>query len=202
MSFFRGLFGPSRDEIWQQVAEDMGGEFLKGGLFTPAKLEVKLREWTITLDTYTVNHGKSSSTYTRIRAPFKSNNGFRFKVYSKGIFSDIGKMMGMQDIQIGVDDFDEKYIIKGNDEEKVKALIINKDLRALINGQPKISLEIKDKDGAFNKVPEGVDIIYFNEAGVIKDVERLKQLFLLFANTLDHLCKMGVASEEYPGMKL
>ncbi|SCZ10114.1 DUF3137 domain-containing protein [Alkaliphilus peptidifermentans] len=149
-----------------------------------------------------MNHGKSSSTYTRIRAPFKNNNGFRFKVYSKGIFSDIGKMMGMQDIQIGVDDFDEKYIVKGNDEEKVKALIINKDLRALINGQPKISLEIKDKDGAFNKVPEGVDIIYFNEAGVIKDVERLKQLFLLFANTLDHLCKMGVASEEYPGMKL
>lgn len=31
MSFFKGLFGPSRDEIWQQVAEDMGGEFLKGG---------------------------------------------------------------------------------------------------------------------------------------------------------------------------
>ncbi|MEI6196031.1 MAG: hypothetical protein WCS42_17055, partial [Verrucomicrobiota bacterium] len=38
--------------------------------------------------------------------------------------------------------------------------------------------------------------------GVIKDVERLKQLFNLFAETLDELCRMGAAYEKNPGVML
>jgi len=38
-------------------------------------------------------------------------------------------------------------------------------------------------------------------AGVIKDVERLKQLFELFAETLDHLCRIGSAYERAQEIK-
>ncbi|HTS17459.1 MAG TPA: hypothetical protein VMP11_07795 [Verrucomicrobiae bacterium] len=38
--------------------------------------------------------------------------------------------------------------------------------------------------------------------GVIKDVERLKRLYDLFAETLDELCRTGSASARDPGVKL
>jgi len=38
--------------------------------------------------------------------------------------------------------------------------------------------------------------------GVVKDVARLKQLFELFAETLDQLCRIGSAYEKSPGLKL
>jgi hypothetical protein len=50
--------------------------------------------------------------------------------------------------------------------------------------------------------PPDVDEMYFQVTGVIKDVERLKQLFYLFAETLDELCRMGSAYETNPGVSL
>ena len=38
--------------------------------------------------------------------------------------------------------------------------------------------------------------------GDVKDVERLKKLFDLFAEVLDELCRMGSATEEAPGVAL
>ncbi len=31
MGILRSVFGPSRDEIWTQIAADIGGEFIVGG---------------------------------------------------------------------------------------------------------------------------------------------------------------------------
>lgn len=198
MSFLKGVFGPSKDDVWSQLAEELGGEFIKGGVFKPSLVQVAFKNWVITLDTYTVSHGKTSTTYTRLRAPYISTSGFHFKIYKKGVFSDLGKMLGMQDIITGHEDLDEAYIIKGNNEELVRQLFSSNDMRALIMAQPKISIEIKDSEGFFKKTPEGVDILYFQEVGVIKDIERLKKLFLLVCAVLNSLKGIGVATEEDP----
>jgi len=44
-----------------------------------------------------------------------------------------------------------------------------------------------------------VDELSFQDVGVIKDVERLKALFDLFAAVLDQLCQIGSAYKEEPG---
>lgn len=31
MGILRSAFGPSKDEIWTQIATDIGGEFIEGG---------------------------------------------------------------------------------------------------------------------------------------------------------------------------
>jgi len=193
-----GIFGPSRGEMWKQLADELSGEYIDGSMFKSSMVKVNFKAWTITLDTYTVSNGKSSTTYTRIRAPFVSNKGFHFKVYKKGIFSDLGKILGMQDIITGNQELDENFIIKGNDEEMVKALFSSKEIRALTIEQKKLSLEIKDSEGIFKKTPEGVDLLYFQEAGVIKDVERLKRIFLLICTVLNELCVIGVTTEDDP----
>ncbi|KAB3526332.1 DUF3137 domain-containing protein [Alkaliphilus serpentinus] len=193
-----GLFGPSKNDVWKQFADEIGGEFLEGSIFKPSMVQVAFRGWNITLDTYTVSHGKSSTTYTRIRAPFVSTQGFHFKIYKKGLFSDLGKMLGMQDIITGNEDFDENYIIKGNNEELVKGLFSSVEIRTLIEEQPKMTLEIKDSEGFFKKTPEGVDLLHFQEVGVIKDIERLKRLFMMFSIVISELVDIGAATYEDP----
>ena len=203
MGILRQLFGPSRDEVWQKLSHEVGGDFDDGGFWKGSKLEVKHGEWTITLDTYTVSTGKSSATYTRIRAPYINKDNFRFTIYRKSIFSGIGKALGMQDVEIGYPQFDDDFIIKGNDENLLRTLFANIKIRELISTQPRIHLQVKDDEGYFgSQFPRGVDELYFQTVGVIKDTQRLRQLFELFSEVLNHLCHIGSAYEDDPGINL
>jgi hypothetical protein len=192
-----GWFGPSKDEVWRQLSEEIGAEFVERGFWKGgSKVQAHVAPWTVTLDTYTDSSGESSTTYTRMRAPYVNPEGFRFTIYRKGFFSDLGKLLGMQDIEIGDFEFDEAFIIKGNDADRVRVLFANPKIRQMIQDQPKIRLEVKDSEGWFGpKFPEDVDELHFQVVGVIKDMERLKSLFDLFAAVLHRLCKMGSASE-------
>jgi hypothetical protein len=109
----------------------------------------------------------------------------------------------MQDIVVGDTGFDEAFVIKGNDEERVRDLFASPKIRQMIQAQPKIRLEVKDGEGWFGpKFPEGVDELHFEVLGVIKDVERPKALFDLFAAVLDQLCRIGSAYKQDAGVEL
>jgi len=199
----QNLFGPSTHEIWRQLSTEIGAQYVEGGFWKGDKVQATHGPWTITLDTYTVSNGKTSTTYTRMRAPFVDPEGFRFTVYRKGIFSDIGKWFGMQDMEIGDGAFDRDFILKSNQESKLQELLGSTKFRELISQQPQIYFAVKDDEGFFHSTfPEGVDELYFQVVGVIKDVERLKLLYELFAETLDQLCRIGSANESTANVTL
>lgn len=192
-----GLFGPSKKEVWEQLSKEIQGDYIEGGFWTGGKVQAHVDNWIVLFDTYTVSTGKSSITYTRIRAPFKNLESLYFKIYRKGFFSDLGKLLGMQDIRVGYSEFDENFIIKGNNEERITQLFSNEKIRELLEEQPKINLEAKDDEGFFSKhFPSNVDELYFSVVGVIKDIERLKDLYELFAEVLKELSAIGIASNE------
>jgi len=203
MGMLKDLFGPSKDEIWRQLSQEINADFIEGGFWKGSKLQATVKEWTVTLDTYTVSTGKSSVTFTRMRAPYVNKDGFRFKIYRKGFFSGLGKLLGLRDVEVGYPEFDNEFIIQGNDSEKLRALFANQSIRQLIEVQPEISLEVKDDEGWFGvHFPEGVDELHFQVAGVIKEVERLKLLYELFSTTLNYLCQIGSAYEDDPQVDL
>jgi hypothetical protein len=193
-----GLFGPSKNTAWRRLGEEIGAEVVQGGLWKGVrKVKAHFGPWTVTLDTHTVSVGHARKTYTRMRAPFVNPERFRFTIYRKGFFSEFCKLLGMQDIDVGHFEFDEAFIIKGNDEERVRELFANPEVRQLIQAQPKIWLTVKDIKGWFGfRSADGVDELHFQVLGVIKDVERLKILFDLFAALLDQLCRIGSAYKQ------
>ncbi len=204
MGFLGGVFGPSRDEIWRQLCAEIGADFIEGGFWKGDKVQAQVRNWTVTLDTYSVHTQHSHVTYTRMRAPFASRDGFRFRIYRKSFLSGLGKALGMQDVEVGHSlHFDDDFIIQGNDEAKVHGLFANTEIRRLIAEQPRIRLELKDDEGFFRShFPDGVDELHFQAVGVIKEVDRLKELFDLFAEVLEELNRMGSAAAEDPGVAL
>lgn len=198
-----GWFGPSRDEVWQRLSEEIGADFIQGGFWKGSRVQAHAGPWTITLDTHTESSGESAVTYTRMRAPYINPEGFRFTIYRKGFLSELGKLLGMQDIEVDNPEFDEAFIIQGTDEAKVRDLFADARLQELVLAQPKIRLQVKDSEGWFGpKFPEEVDELHFQVVGVIKDVGQLKALFDLFAEVLDRLCRIGSAYKASPDVVL
>ncbi len=203
MGILRQLFGPSQAEIWRRLSEETGASFVDGGFWRGSKVVIRVKEWTLTLDTFTVSSGKQSTTYTRLRAPYVNKDGFQFRIYRKSVFSGLGKVFGMQDIEVGYPEFDEPFIIQGNNPAKVKQLFAHAALRAMIAEQPNFQVQVKNDEGWFGaQFPEGVDELYFAVPGVIKDVDQLKSLFKIFALILHLLCHLDSAYEDDPEIHL
>jgi hypothetical protein len=195
----RRLFGVSVADAWAALAREIDARHERGGWWKSSRVVADVGPWQLTLDLYHVD----KAVFTRLRAPFVNPSSFRFRVYRKSIFSDLGKAMGMQDIVVGDRAFDEAFIVQGNDDARVRELLADPQLRALIAAQPRIRFEVKDDEGWFGKsFPAGTDELQFITGGIIKDVDRLKLLFDLFAHTLWRLCQVGDATQERPDVQL
>jgi hypothetical protein len=196
-----GIFGPSRKEIWRKLSEEIDARFVDGGWWKSDKVQVDHGGWTLTLDTYVVPAGKVMLVFTRMRAPFVNPTGFRFRVYRTSIFTGLGKLFGMQDIEIGDPPFDDGFVVQATDESRVRELLRSPKLRDLITQQKDIQLSVKDDEGMFGtKFPEGVDELLFVSLGIIKDTDRLKLLYELFTETLGELVRIGAASDTPPNV--
>jgi hypothetical protein len=174
----------------------VGGEYVEGGPWNYDRIEVEHGGWHLVLDTYF--SAATKTTYTRLRAPYHSLDRFRFTLYRRGWFSDVAKWLGMQDLEIGDEHFDRDFICKANDAAALRRLLAEPRVRQAIAAQPQVYLTSEprrmpaDEQGAHFELG-------FWVPGVIGDVDRLEQLFVLFAETLDRLGEMGSAAQEQPG---
>ncbi|CAM2005631.1 hypothetical protein [Acanthopleuribacter pedis] len=197
----RNIFGPSRAEIWSQIAEDIGGDFIDGGFWKRHQLHYDHEQWTILLDTFMVSTGKTTIPFTRMRAPFLNKDQFTFKITQEGFMGSVSKFFGAQDIEIGDDFFDNQFIIQSNDRFKIKRLLNDQPLKTLIQNQPNIFLELREDQGNFrNRFPEGVNELYFQCRGIIKDKQVLKDLFDIFSIILSRLVQIDSAYEDDPNI--
>jgi hypothetical protein len=73
-----------REDRRQQ--NQIGAETVSTGfLGMDRKVQARVHDWIITLDTYT--SGETDTTYTRIRAPFVNHGGLRFTLFRAGFFT-------------------------------------------------------------------------------------------------------------------
>lgn len=202
--FWETLVGPNKEDVWRELSGQIYSRIEQGGWLESDKMHLDVGNWTITLDDYTVSNGKSSTKFTRFRAPFKSNSDFRFCIQPHDVFNNIAiKLFGAQDIRINDEEFDKRFVIEGNNEWKVRQLLESQTLRTLLlNQNIGLQFALKDDEGWFGtKFPEGVDELYFSALGTVRDVEVLRMIFALFVETLTQLKHMGIASTETPGVK-
>jgi hypothetical protein len=119
------------------------------------------------------------------------------------VFSAIVERLGFQDVTVGHGSFDDQFVIRGTHEAKLRLLFANDRIRELIIAQKNVDFQVRDDEGFFHKsFPHGVDELCFVVGGVVKDLDRLKLLYDLFAETLQELCRMGAAYERDPGVEV
>ncbi len=195
-------FGASRVEVWRKLSAQLGGAYTERTWRKTDRIDVTHAHWTVTLDTYTVHANNAHIPYTRLRAPFLNSDAFRCKIYRSNFFSALGKWLGMQDVEVGHEPFDREWVVKTNHEAKVRAFCQNAELRRLLAAQKRITLSVEDHEGWFTKFPADTDELRVVVHGHLKDLERLRALYNLFAVALDQLCAIGAAYEKAPSFKL
>ena len=122
--------------------------------------------------------GKNRTTYTRIVTSVNNLTQLSMKVYQETVFSKVGKLLGGQDIQIGNEQFDQRYIIRGQPEMDVVLLLSS------IGLQQKLL-----QDRTFNFDLKGSEL-YFEKRGIERNVDQLQRVF-------DLLCDIAEAVEHF-----
>ena len=179
--------------IWEEFAKETNGEFIDAFSWHSAKTQIEYNGVKIIFDNYTLWSGKFSTEMTRIIVPYNSFENFKFKIYRSAIISNLERIFGGQDIEIGRAEFDKKFIIKSNNEHKIKTLLQNRKIRNLIEMQKNINIEISDDKGIWEgKLAENQFELSFYDDGEIKDIERLKSLLNLFKEFIDELIELKI----------
>ena len=209
-------------EVWKQLADEIGATYLPTNM-----IEVKygtntqspygavihhVRGWVITLDS---SYVRKINTFTVfMRAPVLNRGGFRFSIYPGTLLGSLGRLFGMQDIEVGDAEFDREYIIKGTDEKKVKALLASERIRQLIRSRNEVNLSLRgDRPGGGSMPTAVIDQLYWEliekgsvtEGGIptheihrdsiARDRRQLRSLFELFEETLGRLQSIGCIAD-------
>ena len=198
----------SRDEVWDEVAAATGGvvigrgDFWNGGPRVEAPVEGG--PWTVALDIYVVPimMGKVMvpMSFSRACALFLARGGLRLSVSRANPFTGVGKLFGMQDLEVGDAAFDRAFVIKGSDAEQTLRLLSGEPgatLRQMLTGLPDTSFGVADDGRAANKeseVPEGTDVVYAVRSTT--GGAELVAMYGLVAETLRGLYRIGSASNE------
>lgn len=196
MSEFHKNFRLSQREIWQDLAKKIDADFFPGVHHSRDAVQAYHENWTIIIDTYQPD---KRPQITRIRAPYLNRDSFQFRILRETRTTLIGKKLGLQDVIIGHREFDEDFVIQGNDENKLRQLFDNDLIRNLIHFQPRMSMEIiLDDSWKTQEFGDGFSELIFEVPAVINNIELLHGLYDLFAEVLSHLCDMGSAYEDDP----
>mgnify|MGYP006268330013 CR=1 FL=1 len=192
MTCLKERFGPTKHEVWQQFCSEIASDIVQCYIWQGEKLVIKQNQWMIILDTYNrqlaTHNGIVNYTYTRISSPYTNPDEFHFAIYRKGLYKNLGKFFGMENIRLGNAWLDEHFSIETNNYHKARQLFANPKIIKLMQLQTTSHWYSKNDEGWFGTCfAEGIDELYFQTHGIIKNVERLKALFELFAQTLNYI---------------
>ena len=197
------MFAGTRKAVWQQLAHQIGGEYIDGEMLGRDTVMATHGIWTIRLEHYTRPSLSYSggNAHTQVIAPYVSPDRFTWWVQNRSLGTWIGDLPGLKQlgrvislpkVEIGDPEFDGRFVTAGSSPDQVAALFARPEIRRLIQLQPKIYLDGKRRGGKW----EATDFeLGFQEAGTIFNLDRLRALVELFKVSLEQLVAIGSASD-------
>ncbi|MBC8054628.1 MAG: hypothetical protein H7Y13_16335 [Sphingobacteriaceae bacterium] len=167
------------DQLWEKVIADFKAD--PDPLEYHAVLEQNDRR--IILDIFN-NHavGFEAVAYVTFSAYLYGRDNFRFSIYNEGFTEEIGKFFGMQDFLLGYRNFDQRFIIKTNNEQKLSSLFADMNVRDTLISLPNLSLGIVEYtlEEADGKVP----FLELKIEKAINDPAMLRKIYHTFFSVL------------------
>lgn len=200
-------------DVWRQVALEIGGSFVEAAGGRPS-IRRQAGGWDILLQQgpRTNQEGRELYDITLLTAPVVNSAGLEFTVYREGIGESVSKFFGMQDLQIGDEEFDRSFICKGNDSKRLREIFADARLKSLLLAlpDPVLALSFLQPDkldtamrGLMHQFMPGMaadmeaairDKLQCSCKGVLKDPGEIKRMFEIFELTLQGLRQLGIAS--------
>lgn len=163
----------ARAKAWGELARRTGLALEQGSFFVPPRLTGGYRGHSLTLDTFTRGSGKSSNTYTRIVIFVNNQANIYLALYEEGLFSKIGKFFGAEDVQIGDEEVDRRFILKSRPENFAARLFTSINLRSKLLQARAANIEVDGRE------------LYFEQRGAERNTDYLQFLFDMLSDLAD-----------------
>lgn len=98
---------------WYSAAQRLKLHFTPGNMISSDRLTGKLHGHRIDVSTFTRKSGDSSRTYTQYRVTYNKPIPTHFKLTKQSLLHGLGKVFGMQDVELGDPGFDNSVLVKG-----------------------------------------------------------------------------------------
>jgi len=105
------------------AAQRLKLSFQPGAMGISGSIQGSLNGHRVAVTTFNKGSGKSSSTYTRYRMDYRHSVPVDLMIRRQGMFQELGKTFGMQDIETGNPGFDDIALVQGSDPDKVLRLL-------------------------------------------------------------------------------
>ena len=177
------VIGQTEEEIWQQINDK--GIVSKSIYECQVLLKQGSREVLLVIDIDLGGGFESGYELTQITADLHKKLDFKFAIHHEGFFDEIGKFLGMQDITTGYAEFDEKVVVKSDNEEKVKALFADSNARQVFGTLEGFTFGIHS-----HHIPHSDDKKYILELYIdtgITEPTELRKIYHAFVTILDAL---------------
>lgn len=139
------------EKTWQELANELNGSFKKDQTTIPAAIEqvfIDIQSFELKIpflkDNEIIIH---TSEYHPLRISFLFHKefDFNFMIYPEGIIEKISKFFGAKEVEIGIEEFDHKFILKSNNEENFLSFL-DERIRLFLLETKFTSLLLRDKE--------------------------------------------------------
>lgn len=111
----------THNETYRRVARRFGGRATEGSGFARPTLSFEHQGAWVLVDVHATG-GKHKTYYTQVHIAWP-DKATRCEVYPERFTSRLGKMLGMQDVEIGSPEFDRDFIITGSSARDLRELL-------------------------------------------------------------------------------
>ncbi|MBK0401671.1 hypothetical protein I5M27_01660 [Adhaeribacter sp. BT258] len=180
MENLRQFSGENEAEIWQQIATDMQQQ----GEILTYSAQVKQQNYEVYFDIDIDLGGGFEGGFetTTFMAPVE-NSALKFHLHPQNWLNEVGKMLGMEDVELGYPRLDQAFMIKANNPAALKTIFTDESIRQTLLKYPDCELKLShetDEPGARNLLTFSLDL-------AITNPEDLREIYSLMLQLLKKL---------------
>lgn len=107
----------------RSAADQLHLRYESGGIGSAGSIHGSLNGNHVAVTVLTKRSGNTSRSYTRYSMSYRNSIPVEMKIVRQGMFHELGKAFGMQDILTGNAEFDYQLLVKGADTQRVRGIL-------------------------------------------------------------------------------
>lgn len=180
--FLRSMTANSRNKYFEQLARETTLKYTAPESSwwkeTFPSLEGQINGRHTTLGMFAKGGYRHRHYYTFISMETQNGN-YTLGLSREDAFSKVGKLLGGQDIEVGDEAFDKKFIVKGNDDHFIRKVLNHSLKRLLLEKRPllKGKIELKPRE------------LYYEEMYILQtqsNLDKTKEILRLLETIADN----------------
>ncbi len=183
MNLFSFFYFFKKDTSFKKLSKELNAKYYfkrKGNIHL---LNYEFESFNITLSKYAAR----SSVNTRIIVIYTPIKDIQLRIYQQTFLDKFASLLGMQDISIGSEEFDNEFVIEGNDENSIIQILDDDKIKNVLLELHEGSLEIKDISKTKS---QKIFLMQYEICELISDTAVLKKMIELINLMLDKLLEL------------